>query len=65
MARDDRFIKTYEQGGILNDSVQILVDKQTGVNYLFAASGYAGGLTVLLNRDGSPVVTPVSSSYRD
>ena len=39
--------------------VQIWVDKQTGVNYLFVASGYAGGLTPLLNRDGTPVVTPV------
>jgi hypothetical protein len=33
------------------------------VNYLFASSGYAGGLTVLLNRDGTPVVTPVSKQY--
>ena len=33
MAKDDRFIKVYEQGGILNDSIQVLVDKKTGVNY--------------------------------
>lgn len=39
---------------------RILVDKQTGVNYLFTASGYAGGLTPLLRPDGTPVVTPVS-----
>ena len=38
---------------------QILVDKKTGVNYLFVQSGYAGGLTVLLNADGKPVVTPI------
>ena len=54
MAKEKRFIKTYSQMG-----VQILVDRQTGVNYLFVASGYAGGLTPLLNRDGTPVVTPV------
>ena len=59
MARDDRFIKTYEQGGILNDSVQILVDKQTGVNYIFVHSGHAGGLTPLLDRNGNPVVTKI------
>ena len=35
------------------------MDKQTGVNYLFTASGYAGGLTPLLKPDGTPVVTTV------
>ena len=41
----------------------VIVDKETGVNYLFVQSGYAGGLTPLLDRDGKPVVTPVRSSY--
>ncbi|MBR5123538.1 MAG: hypothetical protein IKU90_00275 [Clostridia bacterium] len=43
------------------DSCQcrILVDRKTGVNYLWTASGYSGGLTVLLDADGKPVVTPV------
>ena len=36
---------------------QIIVDKVTGVNYLFVTSGYAGGLTVLLDRDGKPVIS--------
>lgn len=35
----------------------VLVDKETGVNYLFVQSGYAGGLTPLLDADGKPVVT--------
>ena len=54
--KEKRFLKTYSQdlGGAV-----IYVDKKTGVNYLFVASGYAGGLTPLLNRDGTPVVTPV------
>ena len=43
----------------------ILVDRQTGVNYLFVASGYAGGLTPLLNPDGSPVVTPFPRKYEE
>ena len=37
----------------------ILVDRETGVNYLFVASGYAGGLTPLLDREGKPVVSPL------
>jgi hypothetical protein len=35
------------------------------VNYLFSASGYAGGLTPLLNRDGTPVITPVPLPYEE
>jgi hypothetical protein len=59
MAKDDRFIKMYEQGGILNDSIQVLVDKKTGVNYMFVHSGHAGGLTPLLDREGKPVITQI------
>ena len=61
MAKDDRFIVMYEQGGILNDTVQILVDKKTGVSYLFIHSGHAGGLTPLLDKDGKPVISPIPS----
>lgn len=63
MADNKRFIKTYSQSGFVNNVMQIWVDRQTGVNYLYSASGYAGGLTVLLNRDGTPVVTPVPKKY--
>ena len=59
MADDKRFIKTYSQSGFTGNLMQIWVDRETGVNYLYSASGYSGGLTVLLNRDGTPVVTPV------
>ena len=60
---DDRFIKTYSQGGTFTQMVQIWVDKKTGVNYLFVQSGYAGGLTPLLNRDGTPVITAIPNKY--
>lgn len=56
MAKEKRFEKVYSQGG---GSIQIWVDKETGVNYLFHAGGYAGGLTVLLDKDGNPIVTPI------
>lgn len=58
--KEERFVNVYTQGAL--SSVQILVDKETGVNYLFTTSGYAGGLTVLLNRDGTPVITPIPRS---
>ena len=57
MAKDSRFVKIYSDGAF--GSNEIWVDKLTGVNYLFHASGYAGGLTPLLNRDGTPVITSV------
>ena len=56
MAKDKRFKKVYSQGA---GAIEIWVDKETGVSYLYHASGYAGGLTVLLDKDGKPVVTPV------
>ena len=58
--KEERFIKIHSEN--LGSEV-ILVDKKTGVNYLFVQSGYAGGLTPLLNRDGTPIVTPIPNSY--
>ena len=66
MADEKRFQKVYHDGGgFSGPSTTILVDKKTGVNYLFTASGYAGGLTVLLNRDGTPVITPIPNNYEE
>ena len=36
----------------------VIVDAETGVNYLFVVHGYAGGLTPLLDKNGKPVITP-------
>ena len=61
--KEKRFKKLYTQNC---GSVEVWVDKETGVNYLFYASGYAGGITVLVDKDGKPVVTPIKeedSSY--
>jgi len=56
--KDERFVRVYSQSSLASQA-QILVDKVTGVNYIFHASGYAGGLTPLLKSDGTPVVTPI------
>lgn len=55
MKKDERFIKTYSQG--MSNVTEIWVDKETGVNYLFHEAGYGGGLTVLLDREGKPVIS--------
>ena len=57
MAKEKRFEKIYSQGGMSN--TEIWVDKETGVNYLYHVSGYAGGLTPVLDRDGKPVISPI------
>lgn len=51
----DRFQKIYTQGVLT--TLEIWVDRETGVNYLWCHDGSAGGLTVLLDEDGKPVVT--------
>ena len=60
--QDKRFIRTYKQdmGG-----TEIWVDRKTGVNYLFHAAGYAGGLTPLLDAMGKPIVTMVPTETEE
>ena len=59
MKKSDRFEVILKEGNSLTDAGQmmILVDKETGVNYLWVKSGYAGGLTPLLEADGKPIIT--------
>ena len=57
MSKEKRFVKTWSDGAF--GSNEIWVDRKTGVNYLFHASGYAGGMCVLVDREGKPVITPV------
>lgn len=58
MGYGNRFEVVYKEDNALFKGLKmVLVDKETGVNYLFVQSGYAGGLTPLLDADGKPVVT--------
>ena len=59
MTDNKRFEKIYSQGAI--NLIEIWVDRQTGVNYVFHCSGNAGGMTVLLDREGKPIITPVEN----
>ena len=56
---NDRFVEVYNQG-IVNVAT-IIVDTDTGVNYLMGSHNKANGtgLTVLVDRDGKPIVTPI------
>ena len=57
MAKKERFKEVYSQGVLT--MTKILVDTETGVNYVYHMDGNSGGLTVLVGRDGKPVITPV------
>jgi hypothetical protein cdifA_03248 len=52
----ERFKKIYKQGVL--EVVEIWVDTETGVNYIFHRYGDAAGFTPLLDKDGKPVLTP-------
>lgn len=61
MAKNDRFVKVYEQVS-LGKSKEIWVDKVTGVNYLYFWQEFSGGsLTPLLDKDGKPIITPIDN----
>ena len=58
--KQERFEKVYSQGAF--NITEIWIDKETGVNYLYHQSGYSGGITPLLDKDGKVVVTPKESA---
>jgi len=57
----NRFECTEKNGNSFTVATRIIVDKATGVNYLFVLEGYGAGLTPLLDADGKPIVTKVDS----
>ena len=63
MAKEKRFVRIHTDGAFSGS--EIWVDTVTGVNYFFHAEGYAGGLTVLLDRDGKPIISPLPIQKED
>ena len=59
--KDRRFEVVFWEGNSNKDGGlrQIMVDTETGINYLVWKSGYAGGITPLLDREGKPVISAV------
>lgn len=62
----DRFVKVHGESGLLTCN-EIWADTQTGVQYLYHASGNSGGLTVLVDSEGKPLLyhrTPDAPEYK-
>ena len=53
--KEQRFIKVMEDSGFISSN-EVLVDTQTGVQYLYHASGNSGGMTVLVDAEGKPLL---------
>lgn len=51
---NERFNVIYKEKGV--SGCKVIVDKETGVHYLFSWDGYAGGITPLLDKDGRPII---------
>ena len=58
----ERFVEVYSQG--VTNVRKIIVDTQTGVNYLLMSSNMTGGsgITVLVDANGKPLVTQLDES---
>lgn len=54
--KDNRFEVIHKEGGAFSSVRQILLDRDTGVQYLMVSSGYGIALTPLLDKDGKPMV---------
>lgn len=53
---DKRFIDIFKEGS-LTESMKILLDTETGVNYLYISSGYGMGITPLLDDEGKVLIS--------
>lgn len=57
--KNDRFEQIFIQKMGIDSMIEIWIDKDTGVNYMYRRYGYSGGMTVLVDGAGKPVVSPV------
>jgi hypothetical protein len=51
-----RFLSITEKSTSAFTVPTIIVDKTTGVQYLFVVQGYSGGLAPLIDKDGKPLL---------
>ena len=53
--KEQRFIKVAEESAFISSN-EVLVDTQTGVQYLYHAVGNSGGMTLLVDAEGKPLL---------
>ncbi|MDR0975328.1 MAG: DUF6440 family protein [Ruminococcus sp.] len=59
MELNERFTKASRKPISLGalSGIEIIVDNDTGVNYMFYYNGQSSGLTVIVDRDGKPYIS--------
>lgn len=55
MKQYDRFVRIFKQQHA--QVIEVWVDTETGVNYVFLREGFSGGLTPLLDPEGKLVIS--------
>jgi hypothetical protein len=54
---EKRFEEIHSEG--VASGNKIIVDRETGVHYLYSWNGYSGGITPLLDENGKPIVKKI------
>ncbi len=60
---NDRFLRIHHESK-WEGTNEIWVDRETGVSYLYHAAGHGGGICVLLDAEGKPVITKLDEYGR-
>ena len=61
---DKRFVvKATEGNSLTSRKFYVIIDRETGVNYLYVASGYGIAMTPLLDREGKPIISGNGPEY--
>lgn len=64
MAKEKRFQVIEVQNNFqITGTIKIILDTETGVQYLYYQAGYGGGMCPLLNPDGTPQI--ISSTKQE
>lgn len=66
MAKKDRFQRVLAENKLLGGN-EVWVDTETGVQYLYRTCGNAGGMTVLVDAEGKPLLyrrTPEAPEFK-
>lgn len=56
-AKPKRFVFKNTEQSLFDETVKILVDKETGINYLIVSGALGSGVTPLLGADGEIVIS--------
>ena len=63
--KQKRFNRVFTEGTAGFESMEIWVDTLTGVNYLYRQCGYSGGIVVMVDETGKPIVTDEDGNIID